>query len=145
MRKTEAGDTCCGGVVRGILRSRVCGVVRTRGLLLAERRFVNEQVGALRELDVVERGRGVPCDQQFATRPRRAEYLLRRDDLSVSERDRLAALQTSALRTGRDAERIRGRDVETAGPLLLDEGVAECGHAVCDEECDDAVVAAVQN
>src|SRR5205823_1018407 len=94
---------CCSGDLRGLFGGRVRGLAGARRLLLTERRLVDEQIGALRELYEVERRRGVARDEHLAARSRRAEHLLRSDDLPVRERDRLAALQPPALRTRRHA------------------------------------------
>ena len=115
----------CGGNLRSLLRRRVRGLVRARRLVLAEGRLVHEQIGALREVDVVERRRGVAGHKHLASRPRLAEHVLRRDDPAVRELDRLTCLEPPPVRPRRHAERVRRRDVEASRPLLLDERVTE--------------------
>src|SRR5262249_40218093 len=65
------------------------------------------------------------------------DELLRTHEAPVVERDGLAALEHAALRSERDAESVRGGVVEPAGPLRLDEGVADCRHTVRDRERAD--------
>src|SRR5262249_20083985 len=88
---------------------------------------------------------GVARDHELPARARRTEDGVRRDRPPVRERDRLAALEQPALRTGRDAERVRGRDVEAARAVVLDERVADGRDAVRDLERLDPVVAALED
>ena len=133
------------GHLRGLAGRRVRRLTGALALVVAERRLVDEQLGVVREVDVVERRRGVARDQHLAARARRAEHLIRRHDAAVVERDRLAGLQAPALGAGRHAERVGLRDVEAARPRLLDERVAERRHAMRHLERDDAVLAAVEH
>ena len=67
------------------------------------------------------------------------------DDAAVGQRHGLAALQSAALGARRDAERLGLLDVEAAGPLVLDERVADRGHAVVDREGEDPVLVALSS
>jgi hypothetical protein len=60
------------------------------------------------------------------------------------ERNLLPGLQPSAVRAGRNAERVGRSHVESSGPLLLDDRVAERVGPVLDRESLDRVVAALQ-
>ena len=95
-------------------------------LVVAERRLVDEHVGAAAASSTVAEGAVSPVT---TTRPpgRAARRAPASDviDAAVRERDRLAALEGAALRAERDAERVRRLDVEAARALGLDERVAD--------------------
>ena len=115
VRQREHAHARGRGDLRSLARGRVRRLLRALALLLAEGRLVDEQLGALREVDVRERRRGVAGDEHLPPGARRPEHLLRRHDAAVGERDRLAGLEPAALGARRDAERVGGRDVEAAG------------------------------
>ena len=66
------------------------------------------------------------------------------DDGAVGQRHSLPMLEQSALAAVRDAEPVRGFDVEAARTLALDERVAEAGAAVMDGEGHDRVFVPLQ-
>ena len=105
---------------------------------------MDEQVGAARGLGDRARRRRVAGEHDLPARTRRPEHRVGRDRAAVGERDRLASLERPAQGAVRDAQRLRRLDVEAAGARLLDEGVADRGHAVRDGERDDRVAVAVE-
>ena len=129
-----------GGLARGRMH-RLGGAV---GLLVGEGRLVDEHVGALGEGANRLGRRGVAGDDDAASGSRCTDDRVRGEDAAVGERDRLAALQRAALGPVRDAERLGRLDVEAAGPLVLDERVADRRDAVLDREDEDAVAVALE-
>ena len=91
-------------------------------------------VGAARRGDRAGARPGVAGEHQLAPAPPRLDDLVRADDPPVLERHRLTALERSAFRPGRDAERVRGRDVEASRPLVLEQCVADGVASVQDRE-----------
>src|SRR5439155_26568330 len=65
--------------------------------------------------------------------PARPHHLLRLDH-AVRAPHRLASLQAPEVRAGADPEALRELGVEPARPLVLDQGVPVCAHAVLDGE-----------
>ena len=137
----DAGELRHLGCLRG---RRVHRLARAAALVLGERRLVDEDVGAVRCLDDVWRGRGVAGQREFPPRPSRTEHRVRGDDRAVGQRQRLARLEHPALPAGGHAERVGRGDVEAARPLVLDERVAERADTVLDGERLDHILTALE-
>jgi hypothetical protein len=125
-------------------RSRVQGLVGALSLLVRERRLVDENVSLSRCLQNRACGTRVPGEDDLPAGSRRAENMLRAHRLPVGKLDHIAALQASEERTFRDAEGLRGVEVEAAGPGVLHERVAVRRQPVLDRECLDPVVLPVE-
>src|SRR5438132_10246516 len=96
-------------------------LLRAVALLVRKRGLGDEHVRSPRRLDDLVGGAGVARDDELASRSRRPQYLLRRDRAAVGERHLLAALQHAALRSARNAERVRPFGVEAARTSCLDQ------------------------
>ena len=105
---------------------------------------MDEQVGLVRGLTTTRGRRGVAGQHDLAARSSRAEHRVGGDHPAVASVIGSPPWSNPTLPAGRDAERVRGVDVEAAGPLVLDERVADRGDAVIDGERLDAVLAALE-
>ena len=84
-------------------------------LVLRERRLVDQEVGAVRgHLQCLARHR-VAGDDELAARTRWPEHMLGRDSV-----DGLAALHTSEVRSGREAETDGFLGIELPRPFVLE-------------------------
>jgi hypothetical protein len=119
-------------------------LVGPRLLLRGERRLVDEQISLSRGLEHLEGRPGVAREDELAPGPRRAEHLLGSHPVSVRKLDGLAALQPTEERALRNAERLRGLEVEATRPRVLDDAVTVRSDPVLDREGEDAVIAALQ-
>jgi hypothetical protein len=118
--------------------------VGARLLLGREGRLVHEQIGLARHLEYLGRRPGVACEHDLATGPRRPEHLRGSHATAVGKLDGLAALQPAEERALRNAERLRGLEVEATGPWVLDDAVPVRCDPVFDREGEDAVIAALE-
>src|SRR5581483_1765747 len=89
-------------------------------------------------------GSGIPAEDDPAPGPRVAEHGVGSDRSAVDERDRLTALQRTALGAGRHPERICRRHVEPAGANVLVDRVPDGRDAVVDREDEDPVAVALE-
>ena len=118
VRQREQLHARGGGDLRRLARGRVRRLSRPLALLLAERRLVDEQLGALREVEIGERRRGVAGDRAPSVPARGSpSTCVGRDDGAVGERDRLAATAGGRAR-GPAARRARRRSRRRSGPGL---------------------------
>ena len=116
-----------------------------RGLVLAEGRLVDEHVGAHGCRDDAVGRSCVAAEHERAPGPSGAEHVFGRDHRAVGERHCLSALQRAPLGSRGNAEGVRGRYLEAARPLVLDEGIAERRVAVTRGECVQPVAVAVEH
>jgi hypothetical protein len=144
VREREHAHVRRTGELRHLGRGRMQRLVRPLLLLRCERRLVHEQVGSLGRLEDDPGRARVPRDDHFPAGPRRPEHLFGPDLAPVRRRHGLAALKAPEERAFRHAERARRLDVETAGPLGLDECIPVRVHAVLDLEDEDLVVAPIE-
>ena len=116
--------------------SRVAGVERALGLLLGEAGVVDEELGAPRRLDRRLTGAGVAGDDD---RPpgRDSPTTCSGPDRPGGALHPLASLQRGEGRAFPDAQPLGLLRVESARPLVLDQGVAEGPHAVLDRKGAD--------
>ena len=120
----------------GLADGRVAGRERALGLLLGEAGVVNEEVRPAGGLDRCRRGAGVAGDRDRPPGAALPHHLLRRDRPGGAL-DRLTSLQSGERRPFGDAEGLCGLEVESAGPLVLDQRVAAGTDAVGDLEGAD--------
>ena len=106
------------------------------GLLLGEAGVVDEQLGAAGGLDGRLAGAGVAGDRDRPARAGLPHHLLG-PDAARRAVDRLAPLQGGEGGAFGHAEPLRRLEVEAAGPLVLDQGVAAGADAVLDLEGAD--------
>ena len=125
---------------RRLADGRVAGFERPLDLLLGEAGVVDQQLGAARRLRPSPAGAGVAGDHDRPPGSGLAHHLLGRAPARRLPCDRLPALQGGEGGAFGHAEPLRGLEVETAGPLVLDQRVAEGAHAVLDLEGLDLVV-----
>ena len=105
---------------------------------------MHEEIGVVRGLDDSGDGAVSPVSTSFRPgrgSPSTSAGVTVRPESSVTSSP---ACSAPARRAVRDAERVGGRDVEPAGPLGLDERVAERLGAVLDRESLDRVVVALE-
>ena len=137
MRQREQAHLGVGGDLGRLARGAVQRRGGALGVLVQERRLVDEHVGAVGGDDDRVGRRRVTADDDAPAGARLAHDLLGRDVV-----DRLAALQAAEVGPRHHAEALRELGVEAAGARVLDERVAERGPAVADGERDDLEVVA---
>jgi hypothetical protein len=123
----------------------VRGLVGALAFLLGERGLVNEDVGALGNLEHRRRRCRVARQYDRPPGPRVAQHLFGHDPSAVAQYDGFPGLKAAEVRPRLHAERLGCRHVEAPRPGHLDEGIAVRRHAVGDSEHDHAVVAAVEH
>ena len=128
-----------GGAGRGRVQGLVCALL----LLGGEGRLVHEDVRLPSHVEHLRRRARIPCQDDLAAGPRRAQHLFGDDRTPTGHVNRLAGLQASEERPFGDAEGAGGLDVEAPRPGILGEAVPVRGNAVLDRESEDPVVAAV--
>src|SRR3954453_16334097 len=105
---------------RRLARGRVPGLSRALGLLVGERRLVDEHVGLVGGDGELARRPGIARDDDLATSPLRADDLL-----GAHAVDRLALLQAAEIGPGRHPEPRRDLGVEAPRPRVLDDDVGQ--------------------
>jgi hypothetical protein len=130
VREQQTARCGIAGDRRRLSCGRVSSLPRGFRLVVAEGRFVNQQVGPACELDRAAAGTGVGAVGERASPPRRPDDRAALDQSSVVECDALSALKRSEEPPLRDAEPAGGVEIEFSGPLRLLEPVAEARNGV---------------
>jgi hypothetical protein len=137
MRQGEQPHLGVGRHLRGLPRGAVQRQRGAVGLVVRERRLVDEHVGAMRRDDDGVGRRGVARDDDPAPGARLAHDLLGRH-----AGDRLPPLQAPEVGARRHAQPLRQLGVEATRPRVLEQRVAERGAAMAHGERDDLQVVA---